>query len=212
MANELVSMAQQFSGLPMDTLIGGPLNASANANANMALTQTKFMLDTCFTKEGENYKPIMIVMQLDRGVLTPTENGTEVKNVTTTFNLPLLTILPLNSLAVDDVTIAFEMEVKSSFGEEQSQETTQKVAAQTSFEAKAKFGLWSVSVKGSASYSKEDRSSRNSHYEKSNNAKYTINVHAGQLPLPQGVTTIIDAFSKAIEPVKMPAYKGEQTA
>ena len=58
----LVSMAQQFQGLPMDSLIGGPLNAAAQANASMALTQTKFMLDTCFVKEEkgseENYKPI----------------------------------------------------------------------------------------------------------------------------------------------------------
>ena len=38
-------------------------------------------------------------------------------------------------------------------------------------------------------------------YEKSNSAKYTVNVHAGQLPLPTGVTTIIDVFAKSIEPV-----------
>ena len=36
---ELLSMAQQFTGLPMEDLIGGPLNASAKANAAMALTQ-----------------------------------------------------------------------------------------------------------------------------------------------------------------------------
>lgn len=29
-------MAQQFTGLPMEDLIGGPLNASAKANAAMA--------------------------------------------------------------------------------------------------------------------------------------------------------------------------------
>ena len=31
--NALVSMAQQFTGLPMDALIGAPLNAAADANA-----------------------------------------------------------------------------------------------------------------------------------------------------------------------------------
>ena len=48
----LVSMAQQFTGLPMDALIGGPLNAAAKANASMAVTQTKFIIDTGFTKNG----------------------------------------------------------------------------------------------------------------------------------------------------------------
>lgn len=45
MENALLSMSQQFSGLPMEDLIGGPLNAAAKANAAMALTQTKFFRD-----------------------------------------------------------------------------------------------------------------------------------------------------------------------
>lgn len=138
-------MAQQFTGLPMEDLIGGPLNASAKANAAMALTQTKFLLETCFNrveraltdKEKEEYKkkygkdadssvrhtsyaPVMIEMSLERGVLTPTTDKdgkptTEIRNFTTSFNLPLLTIIPVNSLGVNNVDISFEMEVKSSF-------------------------------------------------------------------------------------------------
>jgi len=42
---------------------------------------------------------------------------------------------------------------------------------------------------------------KSQHYAKSNAAKYSLKVHAGQLPLPIGVTTIIDAFSKSIDPV-----------
>ena len=48
--SDLLSMSQQFSGLPMDSLIGGPLNAAATANGVMAANQVKFMLDTCFTQ------------------------------------------------------------------------------------------------------------------------------------------------------------------
>lgn len=214
MSKELVSMAQQFSGLPMDSLIGGPLNAAAKANAAMALTQTKFLLDTCFSKtQGtDDYIPIMIKMELERGVLIPAvkdASGTvttpaKIDTVNTKFNLPILTIIPLNSLAVDEVNIGFEMEVKSSYGEDESESSVTKKAAEVSFEAKVGYGCFSASIKGSASYSSEDSKSKNSHYEKSNSAKYTVNVHAGQLPLPQGVTTIIQAFSNAIEPVEMP--------
>ena len=44
----LISMAQQFSGLPIKALIGAPLLAAAEANSKMALSQTQFLLSTCF--------------------------------------------------------------------------------------------------------------------------------------------------------------------
>ena len=147
--NELLSMSQQFSGLPMDSLIGGPLNAAATANGTMAVNQVKFMLDSCFIKKVTpgtttgtgtaavttpaitNYDPIMINMSLTRQVITPvgvtaaktyatayeayikagssgtapTEPTADVQNITTAFTLPLLTIIPLNSLAVKTVNI-----------------------------------------------------------------------------------------------------------
>lgn len=70
-----------------------------------------------------SYAPVMIEMSLERGVLTPTTDGkptTEIRNFTTSFNLPLLTIIPVNSLGVNNVDISFEMEVKSSFSETES--------------------------------------------------------------------------------------------
>ena len=209
----LVSMAEAFTGLPMEDLIGGPLKAAANANAVMAMTQTQFMLNTCFEaiKEGDiikSYKPIMITMSLTRGIIVPGETPSDpptIDTFTTTFDLPIITIIPLNSLAVDEVNINFEMEVKSSYGEEtsKSQETTISTSAE--WEVKAGWGPVSVSITGSASYDSKDSSNFSSHYEKSNSAKYTVNVHAGQLELPKGVNTIIKAFTQAIEPIEVKA-------
>jgi hypothetical protein len=253
MESGLLSMAQQFSGLPMEALIGGPLNAAANANAAMAITQTKFLLDTCFIKTSrkevpavdskaadpaatppqpeiigtpaipahDDYAPIMIVMSLTRPVITPAKPAVKgdstanppvkdipatlpvIQNVTTQFNLPMLTIIPINSLAVETVDITFEMEVKSSFSEEASEESVKQMKSEGSFEAKAKFGPFSVTVKGSASYDSKDSSTHKTHYEKSNSAKYTVNVHAGQLPVPKGVNTIIEAFTQCIQPITL---------
>jgi hypothetical protein len=256
MESALLSMAQQFSGLPMEALIGGPLNAAANANASMAITQTKFLLDTCFIKkhvaaasavtgspgtpatgtaaavpatistpaipEHDEYSPIMIVMSLTRSVLTPGAAAVQasagppvvtaqaaqpaiIQEMKTQFNLPMLTVVPLNSLAVDSVDITFEMEVKSSFSEEETQTSEKEMKTAGSFEAKAGWGPFSVTVKGSASYDSKDSSTHSTHYQKSNSAKYTVNVHAGQLPLPKGVNTIIDAFTNAIQPITLTA-------
>jgi Protein of unknown function (DUF2589) len=272
MESGLLSIAQQFSGLPMEALIGGPLTAAAKGNSAMAVTQTKFLLDTCFMKRTiekvaavpgvaevkddktgaittaavvatpeipahDRYEPIMIVMSLTRAVLTPGVPGKAeipeipeiaadpatgqahvpavpavpavpsvapiINNFTTAFNLPMLTVVPLSSLGVESVDINFEMEVKSSFSEESSESKDREVKGEASFEAKAGYGPFSVSVRGSASYDQKDSSTHDTHYQKSNSAKYTVNVHAGQLPLPEGVTTIIKAFTSTIQPITM---------
>jgi hypothetical protein len=254
MDSTLLSMAQQFSGLPMEALIGGPLNAAAKANAAMALTQTQFMIDTCFTKvpighadanpgtpagvdtngnpiaevigtpeipAHDSYVPVMIMMSLTRGVITSGSPAVDadanatppvvakaataaiIQNMTTQFNLPMLTIVPLNSLAVETVDIGFEMEVNSSFSEEQTDEKSTETKAEGSFEAKIGWGPVSVTIRGSASYDSKDSSTHNTHYQKSNSAKYTVNVHAGQLPLPKGVNTIIEAFAQSISPIQL---------
>lgn len=206
----LVSMAQQFSGLPMEDLIGGPLNAAAKANAAMAMTQTRFLMETCFdkTEDGSkiSYKPIMIEMSLERGVLDKDKDGKLiVTTVETKFNLPLITIIPINSLGVNNVDISFEMEVKSSFSETEQESHTKETQGEGSFESKLGWGPLSVSIKGSASYSSQDSSTHDTHYEKSNSAKYTIKVQAGQLPVPKGVNTIIEAFTQAIQPIELPS-------
>ena len=214
MDTNLLSMSQQFSGLPMESLIGGPLNAAAKANSALALTQTRFMLDTCFNRKevsttepkSYQYEPIMIDMILTRSVIGPgaTEGADPViKPASTKFTLPLLTILPINSLAVETVDINFEMEVKSSFSEDDNKAKESESKGEGSFETKLGWGPLSVSIKGSASYSSKDSETHNTHYEKSNSAKYTVNVHAGQLPLPKGVNTIIEAFTKAIQPIEL---------
>lgn len=208
----LVSMAEQFTGLPMDELIGAPLMAAADANGKMAATQTQFLLDTAFTYDAENntYHPTLIEMVLTRGVLVPVDPTADppvdpvIETVETKFSLPILTILPLNSLAVDEVNITFDMEVKSSFSEDSSEAREEAVAGEASWEAKVGFGPFSAKVKGSVSYDSKTSTSRDTHYEKSNSAQYSVLVHAGQIPLPQGVTTIIQAFTNAIEPITMP--------
>lgn len=200
----LVSMAQQFSGLPIKSLIGAPLLAAAEANSKMAIAQTQFLLSTCFDNDNgkpAKYTPKMINMTLTRSVIK--ENGEAGDPVETDFNLPLLTILPLNSLAVDDVKVHFDMEVKSSFSNDKENLSESESSAEGSFTAKVGYGIFSAEVHGSVSASSKSSDSEKSHYEKSNSAKYEIDVHAGQLPLPEGVTTIIQAFTESIAPIQL---------
>ena len=207
----LVSMAQQFTGLPMGDLIGAPLKAAAEANQMMAVTQVNFLLDTAFKYNAtdDNYAPIMVTMSITRGVLVPVDPTKpniepKIEEVTATFDIPLLTLIPLNTLAVDDVSINFDMEVASSFSESTNEKTEESMAAEASWSAKVGYGVFSAEVKGSVSYDSSSSTSHDTAYEKSNSAKYSVGVHAGQLPLPDGVKVIIAAFTNAISPIEMP--------
>lgn len=201
------SIAQQFTGLPMADLIGGPLMAASDANGNMAKKQTQFLFDTCFKKstgDSDSYDPIMIKLKMTRAVLSfdSTSKKPDTSYFDTVLDLPLLTIVPLNNLGVDSVSVNFEMEVKSASSEDIKEESSSTTEGSASLSGSAGWGPFSVSISGSVSYSSEDSRTHDTHYENSNTAKYTVSVHAGQLPMPKGVNTIIDAYSKNIQPVQ----------
>ena len=113
-------------------------------------------------------------------------------------------------MGVDSIDIGFEMEVKSSYSETEHQESVSETSAEASLEGKLGWGVLSVSVKGTASYSSKDSATHDTHYEKSNSAKYSINVHAAQLPVPKGVNTIIEAFTQNIQPIEFPSVKQQK--
>lgn len=174
----------------LEALIAGPLIAAVEANASMALAQTKFLLDHCFTKEGETYKPIMIGMALTRTVLNPGSpdqpNDYKTTQMTTSFNIPLLTIVPLNSLAVQTVEISFDAEIKD-----------------ISFPAKedAINTLADIQIPDIKAYARYEGASDTA---TPLNKHIKISISCGQLPLPQGVLTVISAFTQSIAPIEAP--------
>ncbi|GAA5496049.1 hypothetical protein Rhal01_02230 [Rubritalea halochordaticola] len=224
-------MSQQFSGLPIESLIGAPLQAATQANATMATTQVNFLKAICFNALNQEdfnkelstdanatayqiqdstqvgYTPVMVQMIVSRQMLTGPKDKPTVSVAKSVISLPILTLIPLNSLAVTSADVTFDMEVKSSTSSDTSQKSSSSTDTEGKFSATAKYnaGFFSVSatVSGSVSKKSSTENSSSSHYEASNKAKYTINVKAGQLPLPEGVKTIIDAYSQAISPIDM---------
>jgi hypothetical protein len=192
--------------------------AAAQANNQMSITQTQMILAMGFStskdKNGnEVYEPIMLNMTLTRTALTEDASKTppvETTPVETTIRLPLLTIMPINALGVDSVDVTFDMEVKSSYSHTTSNSTVSKTQAEASFDAKFGGGLWSVTIHGSVSHSTEHKTAEDSQYQKSNSARYHVAVHAGQLPVPDGIKTIIQAYANAITPIQLPVVKKEQ--
>lgn len=198
----LVSMAQQFSGLPMDSLIGGPLQAAANAQQGLAMTQTQYILNTGFNQSKDQsgritYTPITATIAMGQSQpVIGADGSVSTADSHLSVDFPLITMVPIPSLAVTSVDVTFDMEVKSSYTHETDSETSSHTQEQGSFDAKAGWGCFSVEVKGSVSHDNSQSNSDKQTYQKSNDAKYHVEVKAEQQPIPEGIKMILEMFSK----------------
>lgn len=200
MATASRSFDPNFSrSLDIESLISAPLVAVSKANVVMAQGQTRFLLDYCFTKvDDESYEPVLIKMAISKSVVVPLpaetdEDGNPVsaetkyttETVTSYFSLPLLTIVPLNSLVVDKVNIDFDLEISSYVGYEPAVIDDRKKIT----EKKAQ-------LFGKITNDSHDRNVNQNRSSVSNKIK--VNLNAATLPLPSGVLSIIELYNRAI--------------
>jgi hypothetical protein len=199
----LMDMAQQFSGLPMGALIGGPLQAAASAQQALAMTQTQYILNTGFnqsvdpTTKKVTYTPITATIAMGQSQpVIGTDGKVSTADSHLSVDFPIITMVPIPSLAVSSVDITFDMEVKSSYSHETDAESESKTSETGSFDAKAGFGCFSVELKGSVSHDSSQSNSDKQTYQKSNDARYHVEVKAEQQPIPDGIKMLLDMFGK----------------
>jgi hypothetical protein len=199
----LMDMAQQFSGLPMGALIGGPLQAAASAQQALAMTQTQYILNTGFNQSVDpatkrvTYTPITATIAMGQSQpVIGTDGKVSTADSHLSVDFPIITMVPIPSLAVSSVDITFDMEVKSSYSHETDSESESKTSETGSFDAKAGFGCFSVELKGSVSHDSSQSNSDKQTYQKSNDAKYHVEVKAEQQPIPDGIKMLLEMFSK----------------
>ncbi|MES2376268.1 MAG: DUF2589 domain-containing protein [Bacteroidota bacterium] len=182
--------------LDIESIISAPLVAVSKANAVMVSGQTQFLLEYCFTKTADNnYQPVLIEMQLTRGIADETKQPGDpdyIRQETMTFTVPLLCIVPMNSLAVDKVTIGFDLEVTSAVNQP-SQPTNG--SSKSVLDNKAQ-------LNGKVTYSPQPNTTQpgNNRQRSQLSSKINVNLSAANLPLPNGVLTIIDLYTKGIQP------------
>ena len=177
-----MAIAEQFAGLQMDQLIGAPLSAAADASAQLANSTADFINRVGFDDQG-NVRNAAFGYQK----YTPNEDGTssldEMKVI-----VPMLAIVPIPNLQIDEVNILFDMEVKQS----ERQESATDLSA--SLTGSAKIGPVKVSVTGSvSSHSSNTRSSDNS-------AKYHVDVRATNHGTPEGLARVLDMMAANVAP------------
>ncbi|MCC2616113.1 DUF2589 domain-containing protein [Aestuariibacter halophilus] len=187
-------LAKQFSGVPLKALMGAPLKAASDANGMLARSQTQFLLSTCFDVD-ENKPgymiPRMISFTLSRQVLA--SDGSHKTTESMDFVVPLMAIIPINSLAIETLKVSFEMDVKSTTEYSQESSQSHKDASDDDISRPYRGHQYSTEVHGSLRTSGKGKTS--------SAVRYVIELTAGQLPLPKGITTILDVFSKNLTPI-----------
>ncbi|WP_379963277.1 DUF2589 domain-containing protein [Epilithonimonas sp. UC225_85] len=92
----------------IEDLLAAPFIAAANANSKMAQEQVKFLMETCFDAKDDSFSPKMVSLTIRKNSKSETEPDELIS-----FELPLITIIPFNSLCVKDINVKFDMEIVS---------------------------------------------------------------------------------------------------
>jgi len=138
------NLANELNNLDFGTLIGGPLQAAVNAQNDAALAQVNYIKAVGFkTETDENDHDIEVLNMVEFHY----QEGTGANATHYTFSMPLLSMLNIPALRIDEMTIDFNAKLTS----------VETDSTDTTVGASAKLGLSYgkiASLKASASYQK----------------------------------------------------------
>lgn len=177
-----MAIAEQFAGLQMDQLIGAPLRAAADAGTQLAHSTASFINEVGFDRNGK-VRNVAFGFQRHSSNEDGTSNLEEMK-----VAVPMLAIVPIPNLQIDEVNVLFDMEVK------QSEKSEQSLDMGASLSGSMRFGPVKVSISGSVSaHNSNTRSSDNS-------AKYHVDVRATNHGMPEGLARVLDMMAANVAP------------
>lgn len=167
----------------MSELIAGPLTAVCESQMRLAEASYEYMMRIGF--DGDRTR--LVEFDLDR----PSETVGGYQRVKTHVQAPLLGLVPVPSLLVEDTTIEFQMEVSAT----ENSKTSSGSEIDTSTSAKYGFlGLGgSTTVSGKVTSARENTRSTNQ------SAKYQVRVYARQQPPTEGMARLMDILASCTQ-------------
>lgn len=194
---ETTNESYSYSGLDIRDFVKVSLVSIAKAQHALSVEQTRAMLETCFEydKTTKVHKPIMLTMALTRALVVPADSPnalSTVQHFTSYFAIPLITIMPFNSLGIDVLNLDFNMEVTS-------QSTTTVNYAHT-FTQKQETNC-RVNLFGKIVTPPNTKSITPNSADTFGNSGLKIHIEAHAIPLTKGLLSIIDIYSNTLDPV-----------
>ena len=190
-----MSIASQFSALPMEDLIGGPLQAAATAQGKLASITSDFITSVGLEDTGGGKLAARTVDFKYQKPVKSSKTDAKTGAVTDTWSkqdmnlqVPLLSIVKSPNLQVKEVDITFDMEVKASTASQTTSAQDAKVSAS--------WKGWGAKVSFQGSVSNKQESQRSS----DTSAKYEVKVLAKDDGAPEGLMKVLDILGEAIQP------------
>lgn len=200
------NMGNQFKGLPMGDLIGGPLMAAADAQVRLANSTAQFIQQIGF-RPGAKAKPDAdgnlvydsstfdvrtVDFKFERPAGPADAKTGIVPTETVSLEVPLLAIVKVPALGIETVDIIFDMEVKNT---ESSTDSTSK-SGSFSADASVGWGPFSLKVHVEGSVASHQENTRST----DQTAKYHVEVHAADRGMPEGLARVLDMMNQSVAP------------
>ncbi len=178
----MAAIADQFKGLDMGSLIGGPLTAAADASIMLADSTADFINHVGFDNNGK-VRTVAFSYQKRSANEDGTSNLDEMK-----MDIPMLAIVPIPNLQLDEVNVLFDMEVK------QSESSQKSLDVGAGLNGQLRLGPIKVSISGSVSVHQENTR------KSDNSAKYHVDVRATNHGTPEGLARVLDMMVANVAP------------
>ena len=195
----MANLPAELKSLPLEHIIGSPLQAAIKAQALAARTTVDFIQSVGLQKNQAGELVAQIVdFKFDRTLeetqppLVP--GGPAVKNfriVPSKLEVPLLSIVPIPFIRITDMSIDFEYKIHDI--ETSSHEDELNV------QMKAKASYWFVSAEVSGSYTNKNANKR----ETDRSTSLRINVNAAQDNIPEGLARVLDMMHDQLKVVPL---------
>jgi len=182
----------ELGSIPYETIIGGPLNAAVEANADASMTAAKFIQDVGFQEADDDWeserRPVYVTFSYKKKVVDETSGAETTKEFE--MRVPLLLLVNIPYFEVSKVTVDFNVKLHSV----QTYATSSKFNVDSEVRGKQGWFTGNVKWKVSASYQKQKNQSQKIErtYDQS------VHVEAESVEPPTGVTRVFDVLEETI--------------
>lgn len=178
-----------LQAIPFGSIIGGPLKACIEAQAMAAQTSWQFIQEV-----GLNTNPETGEKEAVNVSFQFLQNGRMAQ-----LNVPLLTIVPIPYIAIQNIDINFKANISASSSSVQENTSSEAIDAGAEVHAKAGWGPFSVEASMKANYSskKDSKATQDSRYS----VEYTMDVavKAGQDSMPAGLAKVLELLGSSLD-------------
>ena len=180
-----------LNGIPFENIIGGPLSACINAQAEAAVSTVNF-IESVGLKSTDDGKEAVYV------VFTYVQNGRKVN-----ISVPLLTIVPIPYIAINNINLDFKVAVTGTDHSVNEDETTVNVDRNIKSTSSKGFGILTKrktsKMTTNISTKKDSKATQESNF--SIEATMDVRVQASQESMPAGMAKVLELLGSAMDVV-----------